>query len=354
MKILIIVNTLHYGGAERQAVVDANALADVGHQVTIGYNEKGTLLNLLSDNVKQHKINSKNVLVASLLLFRHLLYNRYDIIHSHMFWAERVSAMPGKLTGHKVIFNEHGLGLWRKWYHIMTMKIISQCADRIIASCHANRIVRLHREKLDCKKVVTIYNSFNATRSEDNAPDLTRKARILTIGFVGRFSPVKRLRIFIDVAEQLKNIIPNFRIVLVGGGEERRSIEEEIAKRNLKIYFHFPGFILNIEEYYKRFDVFLLPSRIEGFSIALLEAGAFGVPAIAFDVGGNSEIIQDGRTGYLIPDNDTHRLVEKIVYLYENDDKRTRLGLAAQDYITKTFSESRRLSALQKLYNNLC
>ncbi|UCG91008.1 MAG: glycosyltransferase [candidate division WOR-3 bacterium] len=354
MKILIIVNTLQYGGAERQAVVDANALADAGYQVTVGYNEKGALLNLLSKSVKRHMIESKNVIVASVLLFRHLLYNRYDIIHSHMFWAERVSAMPGKLTGHTVIFNEHGLGLWRKWYHIITMKIISRFADRIIASCHANRTVRLQREKLDSKKVVTIYNSCNTTRSTADSPDFFQKGRIFTIGFVGRFSPVKRLGMFIDVAERLKHIIPDFRIVLVGDGEERRSIEEEIAKKNLTKYFHFPGFILNIEQYYKSFDVFLLPSRIEGLSIALLEAGAFGIPAIAFNVGGNSEIIQDGITGYLIPDNDIHRLVEKIVYLYENHDKRDLLGLAAQDYITKTFSESRRLSALQNIYNNLC
>lgn len=354
MKILIMVNTLHYGGAERQAVLDANALADSGYRVTIGYNEEGDLLNLLSNKVKQYKINSKNVGFASLLLFHHLLHNRYDVIHSHMFWAERVSAVPGKLTGHTVVLNEHGLGLWRKWYHIITMKIISQFADTIIASCNANRTVRIQREKLDPKKVMTVYNSFDAMRNTRRARDFLQKDRTFIIGFVGRFNAVKRLRTFIDIAEKLREVVSDFKIVLVGDGRERRHIEDETAKRNLTKYFHFPGFVLKTEEYYKSFDVFILPSRIEGLSIALLEAGAAGVPAIAFDVGGNSEIIQDGMTGYIVSDNDIHRLIEKIVYLYENYDERIKLGLAAFNFITKKFSVSRRLSELQKIYNDLC
>jgi glycosyltransferase involved in cell wall biosynthesis len=357
MKILIIVNTLHHGGAERQAVIDANALTCRGHQVTIGYNKKGDLINLLSDDVKKYHIKPKNVFLAMPGLFLHLFLNKYDIIHCHMFWAEKVCAIPGKITGHKVIFNEHGLGLWRKWYHILIMRFISQFADKIITSCQTNKNTRVNREKLNKNKIVTIYNSFDTINSEDNEserPDFLMDGKKFTIGFVGRFNAVKRLRTFIEIAEQLKNIISDFRIVLVGGGEERRDIEEEIAKRNLKKYFHFPGFVLNTGQYYKNFDVFILPSRIEAFSIALLEAGSFGVPAIAFNVGGNCEIIQDGVTGYIISDNDFGQLLEKINYLYKNHDKRIKMGTAAQDLIKKKFSILKRLNELENIYNKLC
>jgi len=274
-----------------------------------------------------------------------------------MFWEEMISVLPGKITGHNVVFNEHGMGLWKKWHHILVMKFISLFADKIITSCDANRNIRVKREKLNHKKVITIYNSFDKSNNNKfpaDIPNLLRKEKKFTIGFVGRFDEVKRLLMFTDIAERLKNKIPELRIVLVGDGEKMGTVKKEIMKKNLEEYFLLPGFVLNTDEYYKSFDIFILPSRIEGFSVALLEAGASGVPAIAFDVGGNAEIIQDGITGYIIPNHDIGLLLEKVIYLYENSDWRIDMGLAARSFITDNFSVSRRLTRLTKLYKELC
>lgn len=111
MKFLIIINSLKYSGAEKQVVADANPLSQNGYKITIAYNQFGDLGKLLNDKIIQYRIKRKNEILASFQLFIHLLFNKYDIIHSHMFWAEKVSSLSGKLTGHKVIFNEHGLVL---------------------------------------------------------------------------------------------------------------------------------------------------------------------------------------------------------------------------------------------------
>jgi len=270
-----------------------------------------------------------------------------------MFWAEKISVLPAKLTCHRVLFNEHGLGLWRKWYHVLIMKFISLFADRIITSCEATKKVRIGREKLNRKKLIVVYNSINkinkGTKKAD-MPEFLRNKEQFVIGFVGRFNSVKRLSIFIDIAERLRKVLLNFKIVLVGDGEEKENISREIEKKKLEKYFYLPGAVLNTDQYYKAFDVFVLPSIREACSIALLEAGALKIPAIAFDIGGNPEIIQDETTGYIIGNNDISSLTRRIVCLYKNNHKRYKMGLAARNYINNTFSVSKRLDKLINIY----
>ncbi len=355
MRILIVVNTLRYGGAEKQAVADANSLAAARHHVTLGCHTLGDLARRLSPEVRLHRIGSKNVIVAALLLFIHLVFNRYDVIHSHMFWAERVSIIPGKLTGHRVVFNEHGLGMWRKWYHVMTMRLISMLADKVVTSCNENYRVRREKEKLDPDKMVVIYNSVEETAKGGVFSEPLRELRDgkFIIGYAGRFNAVKRLELFLNIAERLKDRISEFKIVLLGDGDLRRRLEREISGRGLEEFFHMPGFVLDVTPYYRAFDIFVLPSKIEGFSLALLEAGASSIPLVAFDVGGNSEIIMNGVNGYTIPNNDIDTLIERIIYLAEHDGFRKKMGMAAHRMIEDRFSVFRRTDDLQRLYRSL-
>jgi len=355
MRILIIINTLRCGGAEKQVVADANALTAAGHQVTIGCHKSGELAQRLSQKVRLYNIGSRNIGVASVRLFLHLLSNRYDVIHSHMFWAERVSILPGKITGHKVVFNEHGLGLWRKWYHVLVMRLISFFADKVVTSCEENYRIRREKERIGQDKMVVIYNSFEENSGGNHCTNSQGDLRDgkFTIGYAGRFDSVKRLDIFLDIAERLKERGRNFKIVLLGDGGLKRGLERQISARRLREFFHMPGFVLDPSHYYKTFDVFVLPSKVEGFSLALLEAGASYVPLIAFDVGGNSEIISDGINGFTVPDNDTDALVERIEYLLKHDDFRRKMGVAAHRMTSSRFSLARRIHDLQKLYRSL-
>lgn len=355
MKILIVINSLRYGGAEKQVVFDANNLQKRGHKVAIAFYYEGELSKILNANVNCYKINSKSSILSCFQMTSHFLFHKYDIIHCHMFWGAKVAAISGKLTGHKVVLNEHGLGLWRKWYHILMLKFLSLFIDKIVNSCETSKRIRLERENLKKEKLVTIYNSVElySDNHKANLPTGTSIKRVFTVGFIGRFNEVKRLNLFLNVAERLKGKLPDFKIVLVGDGEEREKIEEEIKRRNLTEYFNLPGYVLDAGECYRNFDVFVLLSRIEGFSVALLEAEASGIPAIAFDVGGNSEIIKNNITGFLLPDLDIDILVEKIIYLYENPQKRKEMGNEARNYIESNFSNDLRIKKLEKLYQDI-
>ncbi len=271
-----------------------------------------------------------------------------------MYWAFKVSGIAGKLTGHKIVYNEHGLGLWRRRYHRFIIKFLSVFADKVITSCDKCKYYRGIRDKIKPNKLQTLYNSFSNDGCEDNSRIFTKlKKKGFIIGYIGRFNKVKRLEIFIEIAIELIGKIDNFKIILVGDGPERVLIENLIQKNNLEQFFYLPGFCDELLKYYKDFDIFILPSKREAFSIALLEAGASALPALAFDVGGNSEIIINKKTGYLIQDGMIGELVEKIIYLYQNPDIKIEMGQNAKKYISENFSIKKRINKLEKLYKKI-
>lgn len=348
-KIFIIIYSLTTGGAEKQAIVDANALLKRGHDVTVGYAKDGNLRSLLNSDVKLLKIITKMEICASMQVLIHFLKNNYDIVHAHMFWGEKVAAIPAKLTKCKLYFNEHGLGIWRKWYHTAIMRFISLFADKIINSCNATKNNRIKLDKIPQKKLITIYNSFDLEKHKIENMKISKKK--FTIGFLGRFHSVKRIPLFLRLADLLKDKIDNFEFVLVGDGEEKDNIIKELKEKYIDKYFVMPGFIINPIQYIKQFDIFFLPSEREAFSVALLEVSSQSIPSIVFDVGGNGEIIKDGETGFVLKNNDIQGAFEKILFLYSNPDVKNQMGHKAMEFVIKNFSVEKRITKLEKLYS---
>ena len=235
MNILIVILSLEIGGAENQAVTDANLLTENGHKVTILFAREGKLIKKLNCTVKIINIETSNQFFASFKLLCFLIKNRYDVIHSHMFWAEKVSAIPAFLTRHPLLFNEHGLGVWRRWYHKIIMRFSSCFANNVACSCKLNCEIKNANHEVIKKKLITLYPSINDKSIQIINSDNWQK-RI--IGFVGRFNEVKRLGHFIDIADKLLDSkLKNFKILLVGGGEEYSNILNRIKEKKLIDYF---------------------------------------------------------------------------------------------------------------------
>lgn len=355
MRILIVVNALTYGGAEKQAVMDANMLSENGCDVAFAYKNDGDLRTLLSRRVRQYHISPQFIPLASLQLLFHLLLNRYDVIHCHLFWAAMITMIPAILTRQQYVVNEHGQGNWRRWYHLVIIRRIYRFAAKVITPCKAVMDTIVQRERVEVDKVCVIYNAFDSDRLEQDGNVIPEGvgANGFKIGYVGRFSPIKKLEVFLALAKILNAEIPNLHFILVGDGPEKQRICAEIENEELGEFFSLPGFVDNPHAYYKNFDVFILPSESEGFSLALLEAASASKPVIAFDVGGNAEIIIDGVTGLLVPYCNIKLLAAKVLHLHGNINDRINMGKTASAYATKRFSPSVRLHALSTLYGNL-
>jgi len=266
-----------------------------------------------------------------------------------MFWAEKVSAIPAFLTRHSLLFNEHGLGKWRKWYHSFVMRFISCFADKVGCSCQVNCDFRIFKKEVPKKKLMTLYNSF----SYKIAPQLiTNKVNTKTIGFVGRFHEVKQLHHFIELAELLINSsVTDFSICLVGDGETKEKMESLVKAKNLIKYFNFAGFQSDTSKFFQEISIFVLPSRIESFSVALIEAQAYGIPSVVYDVGGNKEIVIDGATGYLVDLNNIEKIFTRVKLLLLNDQIWRDMSARASQNAHNNFSNEKRLQNLKNIYN---
>jgi glycosyltransferase involved in cell wall biosynthesis len=165
---------------------------------------------------------------------------------------------------------------------------------------------------------------------------------------VGRLVQLKRVHYLIALAENLqKKKFSDFEICIVGDGDEYDHLRNEVKSKALAKQVRFLGFQENTEPFYRRFDLFILPSQEECLSIALIDAGLCGIPAIAFDVGGNSEIILHEKTGYIVSSLDD--LIARTHTLIKEKDLRLRLGNAARDYCEKTFGQETRKENLLAL-----
>lgn len=353
MDILILISSLDIGGAEKQAVTDANMLIESGHSVTIAYGKIGDLEKILNKDITCVYLETKNVLFATCKLCKYLSDKDIDVIHAHMFWAEKIAAIVSLFKKVKIVFNEHGLGLWRKWYHKIIMQVIASRADTIINSCKLNRLQRIRVEKLPEKKNKVLYNSYDLPNNiEGDGIDKENQNKRFVIGFVGRFHPVKRLHILVDICEQFIEKSMNIKFMLIGDGAVMPSLKKEIEVKGFEDYFIFTGFQLNPQKYLTQFDVFVLPSKIEGFSVVLLEAGAAGVPCLAFNVGGNSEIIKNNLTGYIIENDNISEMADKIQFLYDNPEILKEFSNNSARFIGENFSGKKRIQGLENIYLN--
>jgi sugar transferase (PEP-CTERM/EpsH1 system associated) len=184
---------------------------------------------------------------------------------------------------------------------------------------------------------------------------------LLVVGTVGRLSPVKHQALLIDafarsvlgLREEAPAVADRLRLVVVGDGPDRATLEARVASTGLAGSIWMCGSRDDIPELMRNMDLFVLPSLAEGISNTILEAMACGLPVIATRVGGNAELVVSGETGTLVPTDDADAMADAIRG-YAVDPARTAdEGRAARRRAVATFSIDTMVSRYAELYDGL-
>ena len=179
----------------------------------------------------------------------------------------------------------------------------------------------------------------------------------LIAGTVGRLAEVKNQRIILEAAAQALTASPalreRLRLVIVGEGVMRESLESLAQELGLKELLWMPGDRNDIPGLLRAMDVFLLPSLGEGISNTLLEAMATGLPVIASRVGGNPELVQERENGLLVPVGDRAALCDAMLELFESPERRRRMGANGAAFVTGNFSWTRTVLSYLEVYDDL-
>ena len=283
------------------------------------------------------------ILVNIFKLYPRLKTKNFDlVIAGHSGWILPLSFIISRIFKKKLISIAYGLEFlvknplsFKTYYFRNTEKIIliTHQTKEIIKKMH-----HLNEEKLE---VIYVGVDIDSLEIKETKSELRKEFNISNDNFVilsvGRHIPRKNFQLVLRALNEINrlNLNPSFKIkyFLIGEGEETTNLKQLTKDLNLENQVVFLGRcdVTTRNKYYKMADLFIMPSitknnDIEGFGIVFLEANYFKVPVIGTATGGMSEAIIDGGTGFLIKQNDINDLVDKIIFLYNNEVIRKEMG----------------------------
>ena len=283
------------------------------------------------------------ILVNIFNLYPSLKKKNFDlVIAGHSGWILPLSFIISRIFKKKLISIAYGLGFlvknplsFKTYYFRNTEKII------LITHQTKEIIKKIHHLNEDKLEVIYVGVDIDSLEIKETKAELRKEYNISSDNFVilsvGRHVPRKNFQLVLRALNKINNLNlnPSFKIkyFLIGEGEETANLKQLTKDLNLENHVMFLGRcdINTRNKYYKMADLFIMPSitknnDIEGFGIVFLEANYFKVPVIGSATGGMSEAIIDGETGFLIKQNDINDLVDKIIFLSNNELKRKEMG----------------------------
>lgn len=315
LDIVHVVENLERGGLERMVIDLAGVQRAAGHRCrVICLFQPGALAGELEAQgieVQACRKRGGFDLAALRRLRGGLRAMPGAVVHTHNANAHyhTVAAAVG-LPIARLINTRHGMGAAQprsrgEWLYRRTMRR----TDTVAAVCEAARARFAQQGVAPRGRLLSVPNGIRIERfslaSEARRSalrsDLGLAPDTRIIGSVGRLNPVKDQATLLRAFARLRGDFADAALVLVGDGALRGSLESQAAALGIADAVRFLGDRGDVRELLQAFDIFALSSLSEGYSMALLEACASGLPIVATDVGGNREIVVDGRNGLLVP-----------------------------------------------------
>lgn len=265
-----------------------------------------------------------------------------DVVHTHNAVAHYYAALATIGLGlHTVLNTRHGMGSFPySWRRERLYRLALLGSDVAVLVCAAAERRFVSNRIIPKKKARIVPNGTDVDAFVERNAEGRRKlvaacgapTDTVVFGTVGRLSAAKDHANLLAAMRQLIDQGANAFLVIVGDGELRDPLRDQCAQLGLNAHARFLGARSDISELLSGFDVFVMSSVTEGYSLALVEACAAGLPCIATDVGGNSEIVQDNRTGLVVPAADTAQLAAAMQALSADADRRSTFGRGARTW----------------------
>jgi glycosyltransferase involved in cell wall biosynthesis len=308
---------------------------------------------------------NKADIVSVALLARLMHRERYDIVHVHgarAGWLVRLAAI---ITGfNKVVWTMHLLIQdhisrqpgWSKRFYVAIERFLNRRTARIVAVSENLRQGLLASDPtLEQARIITVPNGIDPP--SDPAPaDLQGELGVGTNEKVGLAVGKLQREKGHDILIKALAVLPTENrphAAVAGTGMLKEDLERLAAAQGVSNRFHLLGFQKNVLGLLKSADFFVMPSRYEGFPIALLEAMALGKPIIAAAVNGIPEAIQDGVNGLLVPPEDEKALAAAIERLVADPREAARLGAAASTTYRERYTLARCCERITEVYDRL-
>ena len=290
---------------------------------------------------------------------------RYDVVDGWLFYGYTIAALSRPVSRVPVVVaGRRSLSRFKRRHGPIARLadvIARSWSDAIVANCAAVADDVATFEGLRRDRIAVIRNGVapavpssvderrrlrTAWRAEDPA--------VVVIGCIAAFRGVKGHDLLLRVTASLRTSTETpIRLVLIGDGGLRRTLERQVADLGLADDVVFHGEVADARSLYDAIDIVVQASREEGLPNALLEAAAAGRAIVATAVGGTPEIVSDGVTGLLVPSDDVEPMRLALRTLVDDRELRHRLGVAAERHVLTTFGMDQMVAGFATLYESL-
>ncbi|MDP8315502.1 MAG: glycosyltransferase [Candidatus Celaenobacter antarcticus] len=361
-KILLCIDHLDPGGSQRQVIELASRLPSSKFDITIcnldggrtGLKKEIEKAHLPLYSLNQHGFFDIKTLIK---LYNFIKINNFDIVHTYLFTADTYGRICAILARTPVVLaSMRSVDSWKNFLHKITDRILALGTDKIVVNAREIQNFLEKTERITPRKIKVIYNGIDenlfglTVRSKKIREDLGIKNKELLVGIFARNDPVKDHKTFFHAAKIILESTSNVKFLAMGYGMNNSSMKKIVhdigIENNVILMDHSPKYL----NYLASVDISIISSLIEGCSNVILESMALKKPVVATEVGGNLELVVNGKTGYLIPPKRADKLSSAIINLLDDPPKRERMGYRGFVRAKNKFSMKQMIDNTSLLY----
>lgn len=360
MKIAYLITRMdEYGGAQIHVRDLSQWMVQNGHDVTVMSGKAGRVF----DEIKNNGVHC--VEISELKRPVHILKDwrafvqirralqdiRPDIVSCHSSKAGLIGRLAARSLGIKVIFTAHGWSFTtgvpyhKRMVYRALEKFAALFGDHIITVSHFDRDLAIRYNIAPSNKMTAIHNAMLPLPLRRSVTNINPQ-----LVMVARFGPQKDHYTLLNALARLRD--KSWHLHLVGNGDDN-AVKQQAEQLQLSEKITFHGERHDVPEFLSRQDIFLLISHWEGFPRAILEAMRAGLPVITTETAGSPESVDDGETGYVVPEHDPVELAEKIRILLDDAELRVAMGKAGRKRFEEDFTFDKMADKTLAIYQNV-
>jgi glycosyltransferase involved in cell wall biosynthesis len=362
LRVLQLIPTLDRSGAEKQMVLLARGLPRSRFQVEVAaltragpfeaeLREAGVPVTVIGKRLKLDPL-------AFARLVRFLRARRFDVVQTWIFAANTYGRLAARMARVPVVVTaEMAVDLWKSPRELAVDRWLARGTDRVVGNAQA--VVDFYRRAGIPDGRLTLIRSGIG----DEGPTAVDRAEVRAgfgwrgdaplVLFAGRLAPQKGVEDLVAAIDLVQYNVPELRVLIVGDGPLRRRLEATAHAFRLDGMVRFTGHRDDVPRLLAAADLLVLPSLYEGLPNVVLEAMRFARPVVATAAPGTTEVVDDGRTGLLVPVHDPPALAQAIRTLVQDPERAARLGAAGRARVEAEFRAETMIEQFAALYEDL-
>lgn len=366
MKLLFIIHSLKFGGAERQLVELIKGLNRHIYEVHLicldnvseGYTE---LLSAEGIEIRYFLRSYRYDVRPIFSIYRFIREKQIDLVHTFENLGSLFGLLAAKLSGRRVVSSAIRSSKDQNLKQKILKKSFAKCADILVSNSRSGFTNRFNCLRPHYR---VVYNGVDFTRFQHEQIDLPSIKNELgltsskyIIGMTASLSEYKDQDTLLDAAPLILESFQDTSFLLIGDGPRREILSKKVRQLGLQKNVIFTGYRNDVERLMQILDVAVLLTNatviLEGISNAIIEAMMVGIPVVASQGGGTDEIVKHNVNGILVPPKDIQKTAEAVIELLKCKPKAKRLAKAAKIFVTEKFSLQRYAKEYEDIYQEL-